>query len=748
MPHRPHLSQLGLIVTAILAFGLAYQEWLLSVGCGIGVLSAYANRFEFRWPSLNQLKSTGIMILVLLLVSVGYYSVSFSDVTPAASLIRGFFFELIAVWVWYLPPRRQWRDAGVVASSTFLALAAGTSLNNTNRQLVFLILCLFGIQVLGELIRIQTTPFQRIFATKAEKFRYWGIICLTSVVILGMTVIGSTILNLVSRNLFRIVGWLESASGTGLDSFSDQMGASGSLILSRQSSLVLEPTIVATVDGLKPPGYLRTQVFSTYTERGWETESSQAQPLPSEWITTTDTTHQVWFPALTRSQGGNTPEPSPSILTRQVQVFADFHGVVPLSYGTKGFTVDKSISLKYSRGPSIWCLRGDKLTGYQFSAPFPIQPDQFLLQPLSESERVLYTTIPATLVTQLQPIAHDVTGTPPISTLEAARQVETFFRTQFVYSLEVKLNPKGDPIVDFVQNRRPAYCKYYASGMVLLLRSIGIPARVATGFYTQEFNGASLQWIIRQQHAHAWCEVYDQESLRWVPFDPTPPTSLNYDREQGFARWWKATLTWLSLMGKKLIVEIAHLNLANLMQKSWNNMKNAGLKPWGIGLTFALAGFLLYKARLRFSPGSLNTTRFSKLFSWRRSKTEVTSTEDLLADVFRAFQAAGLTVRDSETVAEFMERVEQTIQTAAEPGTSDSTPHSLPDLQDALRPIRTFFEAYQELRYSPPYQTTRMTTDHQQQLRGLAHQAIEMVRRMSLDQPLARTAGHRPTTPS
>ena len=179
MSHRPHLSQLGLILTALLAFGLAYQEWPLSVGCGIGVFSAYASRFEFRWPSLNQFKRTGIVILVLLLVSVGYYFVSFSNITPAASLIRGFFFELVAVWVWYLPPRRQWRDAGVVACSTFLALAAGTSFNQANRQLVFLILCLFGIQVLGELIRIQTTQFQHAFAKKTEKFRYWGVIYLT-----------------------------------------------------------------------------------------------------------------------------------------------------------------------------------------------------------------------------------------------------------------------------------------------------------------------------------------------------------------------------------------------------------------------------------------------------------------------------------------------------------------------------------------------------------------------------------------
>ncbi|MBI4751928.1 MAG: transglutaminase domain-containing protein [Acidobacteria bacterium] len=748
MSHRPHLSQLGLIVTALLAFGLAYQEWPLSVGCAIGVLSAYANRFEFGWPSLNRIKSTGIVILVLLLVSVGYYFVSFSDITPAASLIRGFFFELVAVWVWYLPPRRQWRDAGVVACSTFLALAAGMSLNNANRQLVFLMLCLFGIQVLGELIRGHLTQYQRTFATKREKFRYWGVICLISVVIVGMTVVGSTTLNLVSRNLFRIVGWLESASGTGLDSFSDQMGASGSLILSRQSSLVLEPTIVATVDGLNPPGYLRTQVFSVYTERGWETERSQAQPLPSDWVSTTDTAQQVLFPAPTHPTLGNTPHPASSGLTRQVQLFADFHGVLPLSYGTTGFTVDKSIGLKQSRGPSIWCLQSAKLTQYQFSAPFPVQTDQLSPQTLSDSELALQKAIPPELVTQLQPIAHDVIGGPPISSLEAARRVETFFRTQFVYSLDVKLNPKGDPIVDFIQNRRPAYCKYYASGMVLLLRSIGIPARVAAGFYTQELNGASVRWIVRQQHAHAWCEVYDQESLRWVPFDPTPPTVLNYDREQGFARWWKAAITWLSLIGKKLIVEIAHLNLANLMQKSWNNMKNAGLTAWGIGLTFALTGFLLYKIRFRLSLGSLNATRFAKFFLWRRTKPEVSTTEDLLADVFRAFQVAGFTVRDSETVAEFIERVEQTIKTEDEPGNPDSKPHSVPDLQDALRQIRTFFEAYQDIRYSPSHQTTRLTTDHHHQLRGLAHQAVETVRRMSLDQPPARTAGHRPTTPS
>ncbi|HMZ80024.1 MAG TPA: transglutaminase domain-containing protein [Acidobacteriota bacterium] len=747
MHSRPHLSQLGLMLTAILAFGLAYQEWPLSVGCGLGMLSAYGNQFELGWPTRNQMKRTGIAVLAILIISGGYYLASFASITPAASLIRGFFSEISAVWVWYLPQRRQWRDVGVLASSTVLALAAGTSLNPASRHVVLLILCLFGVWLLIELIRLQVNQVPFAFRTTTEKFRYWGIICFTSVIICGLTLIGSTSLNLISRNLFRVFGWLESASGSGLDSFSDQMGASGSLILSRQSSLRLEPTIVATVDGVKPPGYLRTQVFSTYTERGWETEKGQAQPIPDEWITMTDTTQEVSFPQAAAPNQELTPQTSPSVLTRQVQVFADLHGALPLSYGTTGFEVGKSINLKYARGPSIWCFPGTSLNQYRISAPFPVQPSQLPQTPLSAVELTFNTALPAALATQLQPIAHQVVGSHPHSSLEAARQIEIFFRTQFVYSLDVKLNPQGDPIVDFIQNRRPAYCKYYASGMVLLLRSIGIPARVAAGFYSQELNHTSRQWIIRQHHAHAWCEVYDQESHGWIAFDPTPPAAINYEREQGFARWWKEKLTWLSLTGKQLIQAIAHLHLVNLLQKPWNYMKNAGLKVWGIGLTFAIAGFLLYRLRFQISLNTLNLTWFLNPLRWIHPQPTALTAEDLLGEVFNAFQTAGLSIQESETITEFFHRVEQTLRVTIEPGPSTQNRDSVLDVPDALNQIRTFFETYQAIRYSPMTQAM-LTTDHQQRLQMQAHLAVETIRRLNPDLRTARTAETLPITPS
>jgi hypothetical protein len=69
------------------------------------------------------------------------------------------------------------------------------------------------------------------------------------------------------------------------------------------------------------------------------------------------------------------------------------------------------------------------------------------------------------------------------------------------------------------------YCTYFASAMTVMLRTQGIPARYVTGFampVKQEENGT---YIIRENCAHAWCEVYF-DGIGWIPFEPTASGSV------------------------------------------------------------------------------------------------------------------------------------------------------------------------------------------------------------------------------
>ncbi|HND20653.1 MAG TPA: hypothetical protein PLB18_14870, partial [Acidobacteriota bacterium] len=104
-------------------------------------------------------------------------------------------------------------------------------------------------------------------------------------------------------------------------------------------------------------------------------------------------------------------------------------------------------------------------------------------------------------------------------------------------------------------------------------------------------------------------------------------------------------------------------------------------------------------------------------------------------------------IQESETITEFFHRVEQTLRVTIEPGPSTQNRDSVLDVPDALNQIRTFFETYQAIRYSPMTQAM-LTTDHQQRLQMQAHLAVETIRRLNPDLRTARTAETLPITPS
>src|ERR671938_1288364 len=89
----------------------------------------------------------------------------------------------------------------------------------------------------------------------------------------------------------------------------------------------------------------------------------------------------------------------------------------------------------------------------------------------------------------------------------------------FVYDETPPLRPNMPPLVAFVTQTRAVYCQHFAGAMALMLRYIGIPARVAAGFVSGTYDNGT--WKITDHDAHAWVEVWFPR-YGWLPFDPTP----------------------------------------------------------------------------------------------------------------------------------------------------------------------------------------------------------------------------------
>jgi transglutaminase-like putative cysteine protease len=101
----------------------------------------------------------------------------------------------------------------------------------------------------------------------------------------------------------------------------------------------------------------------------------------------------------------------------------------------------------------------------------------------------------------------------------------TYLQKHYRYTLEIGHVPPGrDPVDWFLFDVKLGYCEQFATAEVMMLRSLGIPARLATGYATGDYNPILNQAIVRERDAHAWVEVWFANH-GWVPFDPTPGVS-------------------------------------------------------------------------------------------------------------------------------------------------------------------------------------------------------------------------------
>src|SRR5690606_25400450 len=99
--------------------------------------------------------------------------------------------------------------------------------------------------------------------------------------------------------------------------------------------------------------------------------------------------------------------------------------------------------------------------------------------------------------------------------------VQDYLRQNFPYDLSVKPAPANKDVVDyFLFDSQRGFCSHYASAMVVLLRSQGVPARIVTGYAMGEYDFARGAYRVPVSASHAWVEVYFS-GYGWVEFEPT-----------------------------------------------------------------------------------------------------------------------------------------------------------------------------------------------------------------------------------
>ncbi len=258
--------------------------------------------------------------------------------------------------------------------------------------------------------------------------------------------------------------------------------------------------------------YWRSNAHDTYTDGRWTTEGTEFKEF----------------------EPASTLRLPPYLLRRDVRLsFTSFVGASsrlyvapqprwinrPVTFGLLPANVGSDVNSVISR--SI-LRRGE---GYELIASITIADQQSLNDAgANYPEWVLghYLQLPEGISERTHALARQIVAEAGADTpYEQATAITDWLRNNIAYDLNIEAPPSDvDPIDYLLFTSRQGYCTYYASAEVILLRSLGIPARFAAGFNQGQFDQVTGVYHVLERNAHAWPEVFFP-NYGWIEFEPT-----------------------------------------------------------------------------------------------------------------------------------------------------------------------------------------------------------------------------------
>jgi transglutaminase-like putative cysteine protease len=295
----------------------------------------------------------------------------------------------------------------------------------------------------------------------------------------------------------------------------------------------LPPQVVATVHSPTQGVYLESRWYDIYTGRGW--------------------TNGVTIPYRNHAQKALS---SGAMLTYPLQqtitITAPLGGLGSYLLGAPGKTtisLPATVLISPSDGePVAWFAQnGPLVAGTQYTVTSSISfADAQMLRtvpiPAEQLSRASPETLP-TLKDNWSQIAHFLqlpTGLDPriahlaqqitagaASMYDKGVALESYLRTHYTYTTQIELPPAAEGVSWFLfDSSYRGYCTYFATAMAILARSIGIPARLVTGYAPGMYDPEQDQQVIRGTDAHSWTQVYFAD-YGWINFEPTPGFSTS-----------------------------------------------------------------------------------------------------------------------------------------------------------------------------------------------------------------------------
>ena len=206
---------------------------------------------------------------------------------------------------------------------------------------------------------------------------------------------------------------------------------------------------------------------------------------------------------------------------------------LPMAY-PPGTVQHPDITVRYNAditavmAPDGWQAGDEYLVSSHFVAPTPDQLNHVTQEQMRSAPWYLKDTfLPDDVPQAVHDLALALTrdATTPYEKVYAIQQYFTS-GNGFVYATDADTRSDTNALVDFLTVSKRGFCQQFATAMTVLVRELGIPARVAVGFRTGTRDGDTF--TVSSRDAHSWVEVYFP--VGWLSFEPTPsrPSPLEY----------------------------------------------------------------------------------------------------------------------------------------------------------------------------------------------------------------------------
>jgi hypothetical protein len=312
----------------------------------------------------------------------------------------------------------------------------------------------------------------------------------------------------------RSVGGASSGSGSGSES--GQTGRSPQSYVVPEMDLNLRGALPGTPLAAVPldsPGLWGSTVMVTYTGRGW----GPAGPIQS-------------MTPVPRDASGDDDlrrgsvmglQPGAADRTDAVRVLSSTVFLPLLAPGQPvSVRIDDRVA---ALGTSLFVSEhGDR--------PYVMRSTGVIRDPVTPAD----TTLPGSVPARVLDLARRLTrGAPTVQAKVAA--IETYLHAHERYRLDSPVAADGaDAVDDFLFGSHEGFCEHFASAEAVLLRAVGVPARLVTGFSGGKPQGAER--VLLGSDAHAWVQV-GVGGDQWVWTDPTAGATLAADRDHAASLW-------------------------------------------------------------------------------------------------------------------------------------------------------------------------------------------------------------------